>query len=152
VLADTSKRKYSSLSVEHALRADALREAFVVPAIAFTPPPRRTKTSVLVIDFAEEAPVTPAEGRILRASLQSAFKEKGQTLRDSLWRSRELRGLVPSLRALCDDADFNWLDKRPSELAVGKWLHVARSLESVAAAMAATSQEAEAGAGKIAEE
>ncbi|KAJ1488125.1 S-adenosyl-L-methionine-dependent methyltransferase [Baffinella frigidus] len=133
VLADSSKRKYSSLSVEHALRAEHLDELFVVPSIAFTPAPRRTKTSVLAIDFAAESPLSQTEAPILRATLQASFKEKGSDLRDSLWRSAKLRALVPGLRQFCDASDANWLAKRPADIAVGKWLHIARSLGSFAA-------------------
>ena len=42
-----------------------------------------------------------------------------------------LRRTVPGLEDICR-SDLNWLRKKPSELAPGKWLHVARSLSSFA--------------------
>ncbi len=66
-----------------------------VPAIAFTPAPRRTKTAAVAIDYAEQAPVDEEEGEILRAVMTQAFDHKPRVLADSIWKSSRL---VPPAR------------------------------------------------------
>ena len=131
VLADPTQRKYSTLSVEHILRCARVEELMKVPAIAFSPPPRRTNTAAVVIDYAPEAPMDEDEAPILRAALTTAFGEgnKPRPLGQTLWKSSLLRRTVPGLEDICR-SDLNWLRKKPAELAPGKWLHVARSLSS----------------------
>ena len=133
VLADPSQRKYSTLSVEHILRCARVEEIMKVPSIAFSPPPRRTLTAAVVMDYAPEAPVDEEEALILRAAMTTAFGEgnKPKPVGETLWKSSVLRRTVPGLEDICR-SDLNWLRKKPSELAPGKWLHVARSLSSFA--------------------
>ena len=145
VLADQTQRKYSSLSIEHMLRCLNIEEICKVPAIAFSPPPRRTNTAALVIDYAPEAPMESDEAKILRAALVVAFGEgnKPKPLGQTLTRSSALRRAVPDLLELCQTADINWLRKKPTELAPGKWLHIARSLTSYSLAEPAAAVDGE---------
>ena len=61
-----------------------------VPAIAFSPAPRRTKTAAVVIDYAVEAAVDDEEGEILRAVMTQAFDNKPKVLADSIWKSSRI--------------------------------------------------------------
>jgi len=134
VMAEQTQRKYSTLSVEHVLRCERVQEIMKVPSLAFSPAPRRTSTAAIVIDYAPEAPVDEEEAKILRAAMTTAFGEgnKPRMLGDTIWKSSALRRAVPAIKDICL-TDINWLRKKPSDLAPGKWLHVARSLSSFAA-------------------
>jgi 16S rRNA (adenine1518-N6/adenine1519-N6)-dimethyltransferase len=133
VLADQQQRKYGTLHVEHVLRCERVQELMKIPAIAFSPAPRNTRACAVVIEYADESPMEEEEASILRLAMTAAFGDgnKAKILRDTISRSSGLRRAVPGLQELCR-SDINWLNKKPRDLAPGKWLHVARSLYSFA--------------------
>jgi 16S rRNA (adenine1518-N6/adenine1519-N6)-dimethyltransferase len=127
ILCDMSKRKYGTQSIEFALRSSRIQQIAKVPSIAFDPPPKNTKCAMLLVEFEEEPPMPPFEMRVLRQTMQGAFDNKGLPLAATIYKRKALRELVPGIRDYCEGG-ANWLQKKPSELAPGKWLHAARSL------------------------
>ncbi|EKX52407.1 hypothetical protein GUITHDRAFT_101583 [Guillardia theta CCMP2712] len=63
IMSGQTQRKYGSLSIEHVIRAENIRQEMTIPPMAFEPPPRQTRIGVVSIDYQEELPLEESEMR-----------------------------------------------------------------------------------------
>lgn len=101
-------REYSAISVAVQYRTEASR-AFIVPAGAFTPPPR-VQSAVLNMVVREKPPVDVADSALFERTVRGCFSSRRKTLRNNITstfgvdgdeaiRLLEAAGLDPSERA-----------------------------------------------------